>query len=297
MIFFGIIALMVCFASCDKSQDGEYHPSKKIEKIFKVNEDGEASLSQVWHWDGDILTSIDNYYGLLSLTDHFTYDEKSRLTRIENGSSHSEFFYDGKEMRTVLIYQGEDQVARYDFEYKGRKISVIKMEIEDDIFDLFKRGDLSVNPLSILFPEVGRTAQPIIKQYARDAKGPTTLTLTLHWDGHNVKTLDIAMDGFFGLSTTATAECTFDSKRNPFKGFFSMLSGGSNPMETAFCNHNNLLTVSTHVGSMMNAMEENSYEYEGNYPVKVVSKMTSGTSILGDEETEVTTTIYEYLAE
>lgn len=297
MIICGIVALLVCFTACDKYQDGEYNPSKKIEKIFKINEDGEAALSQVWHWDGDILTSIDNYYGLLNLTDHFTYDENSRLTRIDNGSSRSEFFYDGKEMRTILIYQGGDQVARYDFEYKGRKISVIKMEIEDDIFDLFKSGDFSVNPLSILFPEISRTAQPIIKQYAQNAKGATTLMLTLHWDGHNVKTLDIAMGGFFGLSTTATAECTFDNKRNPFKGFFSMLSSGSNPMETAFYNHNNLLTVSTRIGSIVNATEENSYEYEGNYPVKVVSKMTSGTSILGDEETEVTTTIYEYLAE
>ena len=294
LIYFSCFALLACFASCNKTEDGVYNPSKKIHKIYEVNEEGVAELSQVWHWDGDILTSIDNYYDLLTLTDQFTYDDKSRLTRIENSYSHSDFFYDGKELRTVIIYQDGDQVGRYDFEYQGRKISVIKMEIGDDIFDFFKNKGEAMNPLQFLFPEVSQTLQPVVKQYAQDAKGSTTITMTLHWDGHNVKTMDIDLDGFFGLNATATAECTFDNKRNPFKGFFSLLSSGSYPMETSFYNQNNLLTVTTRIASIINSQQENSYEYEGNYPVKVVAKTIYGSYDPEDEEVEITTKVYEY---
>ena len=296
MFFCGCIALLACFAACDKPEDGVYSPSKKIHKIYEVNENGETELSQVWNWDGDMLTSIDNYYGLadIALTDYFTYDENSRLTRIENGSSHSEFYYNGKNLGTVLVYQGGEQVARYEFEYKGRKISVIKMEIDGDLLDLFKGKEWSANPLHLLLPDLSQTLQPVVKQYVHDAKGAATLTMTLHWDGHNVKTMDIDMDGFFGFSTTATAECTFDNKRNPFKGFFSLLSSSTNLMETAFHNHNNLLTVTTRIASMLSTKQENSYEYDGNYPVKMVSKTSYGTSFGEDDEAEITTKIYEY---
>ncbi|MBR6333915.1 MAG: hypothetical protein IKR77_05945 [Bacteroidales bacterium] len=294
LIYLSCFALLACFASCNKTEDGVYNPSKKIHKIYEVNENGEATLSQDWHWDGDMLTSIDNYYALLTLTDHFTYDDQSRLTRIDNGSSHSEFFYDGKELRTVIVYQDGDQVGRYNFEYQGKKISVIKMEIDDDIFDIFKNKGWSSNPLQFLLPEVSQTLQPVVKQYAQDSKGSVNITMTLHWDGHNVKTLDIDMDGLFGMKAIATTECTFDNKHNPFKGFFSLMSSGSNPMETAFYNQNNLLTSTTRIASMINSQQEISYEYEGNYPVKVVTKTTYGSSLLGDEEVEIATKMYEY---
>ena len=155
LIYLSCFALLACFASCNKTEDGVYNPSKKIHKIYEVNENGEATLSQDWHWDGDMLTSIDNYYALLTLTDHFTYDDQSRLTRIDNGSSHSEFFYDGKELRTVIVFEFDAAQHAVEPEVLSRRLILERAVIVGDGFLVFFLPDPAQSPELVDAGDIG----------------------------------------------------------------------------------------------------------------------------------------------
>ena len=77
IIFCFCVALVALFISCDK-KEGVYNPSKKIQKIYTV-EDGDKELSEVWHWDGKVLTSIDYIDDMYATTATFSYDKNNRM--------------------------------------------------------------------------------------------------------------------------------------------------------------------------------------------------------------------------
>ena len=62
----------------------------------------------------------------------------------------------------------------------------------------------------------------------------------------------------------------------------------SNAAENLFLNKNNPLTVKISYMGQIFGTSEYTYEYDGDYPVKVTSKTVE------DDWTDVVTTIYEY---
>ena len=289
IIFCLCIAVMAMFSAC-KDPDGVYNPSKKIQKVFTVGNNGEKVLVESWQWDGDVLASI-GYYdndGTLASTNRFSYDGQNRLIAMDQDGAHSEFIYDGKKIDKIVMTADGSEVASYKFEHKGNKISEIIINIDlfddwdDDDFDWDKKG--VVLPLRFMMPEICPAVETAIKKCSKDSKGDQ-IKITLKWGGNNVKSMDVNFN-IWGMSITETAELTYDNKNNPLYGSFATMS--SSAIENLFLNKNNPLTVKTRYMGQVLGTADYTYEYEGNYPVKVTCKTVE------DESTNVTTSIYEY---
>ena len=276
------VAVAAMFSACNKN-DGVYEPAKKIQKIYTVNDDGEKVLAEAWHWDGNTLTSIDRYYEALTFTDQFSYDTKNRLIAIDNSNSHSDITYDDNKLDEIKVYakglNNGDLLAKYDFEYKGNKISKIEIEMTY-MWDKYKTGGL----LRYLLPEVVPAVNQFVKKCPNDAKNEK-ITMQLTWDGNNVKSMDITITGFMPVSETV--DLTYDKKNNPFYGMVSQM--GSEVVNNFFLNKNNVLTMTTRIGAVQDMNVEYTYEYDGKYPTSVTSLTTDNE---GNEDME--TTIYEY---
>ncbi|MBR4135745.1 MAG: hypothetical protein IKU03_04980 [Bacteroidales bacterium] len=282
------IAVIALFSACNKDHEGVYNPSKKIQKIYEV-EDGLQALSAVWNWDGDLLTSIDEYSGMDFFTTTFTYDNKNRLIAMDNAASHSECFYDGNKIQKIVVTANGVEVGSYEFEHKGSKISLIKMNFDLGLDDFDWKKAAIVNPLHFIIPEVCPTVKSAMEKCSKDAKGEE-ITMAMSWNGNNVKTIEVSYTGFIG-TVTETVDLTYDNKINPTYGQLAQMS--TNAVANLFVNKNNPLTITTRISGYEYDKQTFTYEYQDNYPVKVTwtDVENPGTE---DEEVSVTTRIYEY---
>lgn len=279
------------FAACNKDQDGVYNPAKKIQKIYSVK-DGVQNLKEVWHWNGNLLTSIDQYFeGRSYYTTTFQYDG-NRLTSLRSVGSYATFHYKGKKIDYIEVYFDgfEEPIGLYVFEYKGNKLSQIYMEF---YYSIIIDKKALVNPLKYILPASCSEVESLIVQHANEAKEYTErMTMEFAWTGNNVTSVLLTDDYYNGEQTNSVSslnQCTFDNKENPVKGFIAALFGVTNA-ENLYCNKNNILTITTTQDGIVYNTTENVYEYEDNYPVKVVSTSTDNLY----NEVVVNTTIYEY---
>ena len=288
IIFCVSLAVIALFSACNKNPEGTYNPSKKIQKIYNI-EDGTQALSEVWNWDGDLLKSIEDYSGKDASITTFSYDNSNRLVSMDNVYSHSECFYDGNKIQKIVVTSYGVEVGSYEFEHKGSKISQIKMNFDIDMDDFDWKKAAVINPMRFLIPEVQQTMRSVMEKCSKEAKGEE-ITMDLNWSGNNVKTIAVNYVSSMGV-VTETVELTYDTKNNPTYGSLAQLS--TNAVANLFVNKNNPLTITTLVGSYLYDKQTFTYEYAGNYPVKVVWEDAEfpGTA---EEETSVTTMIYEY---
>lgn len=288
IIFCLCLAVIALFSAC-KDPDGVYNPSKKIQKVFTV-EDGEKVLAEVWRWDGDILTSIGyyDYDGTLVYMNRFSYDSKNRLIAMDGEGAHCEYIYDGNKIEKAVMTADGVEVGSYEFEYKGNKISEINIDMilfddwGDDDFGWDKKG--VVYPLYFMIPEACPMLEAAVKKCSKDSKGDQ-VKIKLNWGGNNVKSMDMSFN-VWGMNMTETAEFTYDKKNNPMYGSLGTMS--SSAVENLFLNKNNPLTVKISYMGQILGTSDYAYGYEDNYPVKVTCKTVE------DEMTNVATIIYEY---
>lgn len=288
IVLFLSIVVVALFSTCNKEPEGAFNPSSKIQKIYNV-ENGTQILSEVWNWDGDLLTSIDEYEGMDIFTTTFSYDNSNRLVSMDNYNSHSECFYDGNKIQKIVITSSGIELGSYEFQHKGNKISQIKINFVFGWDDIPWKKASVVNPLRFLIPEVCQRMESVLENCSKDAKGEE-ITMNLNWSGNNVKTIEVSYLGLFG-TVTETVELTYDTENNPMYGSLAQLS--TDAVANLFINKNNPLTIATLVSGYVYDKQTFSYEYANNYPVKVIWEdvLNPGTA---DEETTVTTKIYEY---
>lgn len=284
-IFCLCVAIIALFTACNKNQEGVFNPSKKIQKTYIVNQDGEKELTEVWHWDGKVLSSIDYIDNSYPYTVYFSYDNKNRVIAAdEAGGAHTEFIYDGKYIQKIqAIYEGV-VVSTAEFDHENGKISEMRLS---DI--LGKDGSWSkmhvLNPLRYVIPEAFPAVEKAMEKCAKDAKGDDQIVIRLHWKGDNVNTMELSFP--IGINqVTETVEITYDKKNNPMYGLFASL--GSDAAVNLFVNKNNPLNMKySYMGTVVEEMDF-TYEYEDNFPT-TVTMMTSEDGVI-----DVQTVIYEY---
>ena len=146
-----------------------------------------------------------------------------------------------------------------------------------------------IKSLRYLFPEICPAVESAVKKCAKEAKGEEVI-MNLNWSGSNVKTIDVSYAGFLGM-VTEKVEITYDNKINPTCGLLAQL--GTDAVSNLYLNKNNPLTIITSANGSVFDKQTYTYEYEGNYPVKVTRSDIENEGTLY-EEREITTTIYEY---
>lgn len=286
------MAVAVMFSACNKDQDGVYNPGKKIQKIYTVDETGAQQLEEVWHWNGDLLSSVDYYLnGILYYTNNFTYDG-NRLMKISNSASYATFSYDGKKIDEIKCYEEgqEEPSAAYSFDYKGNKLSEVEIEFNYGGYIVDKKA--MVNPLQFVLPQSCESVVKMIAKRANEVKADEKVIMKLTWKGGNVTTVDAEYEiQPMKYASTYTTQCTFDNKENPYKGSLASLAyGGVGSSTNMFCNSNNILTEITTSGDI-SITTDYSYQYADDYPVQVTYSTTYN---LSSDLNEVETIVYEY---
>ena len=297
IVFCFCFAALALFSTCNKDQDGVYNPSKKIHKIYYLKEDVQE-LQEVWNWNGNMLSSIDYYSeGVIYYTNSFYYDN-DRLTTIRNEISYATFNYDGDKIDSIEIFRnGEEYPSTiYSFEYKGNKLSTLKIILKENLISPTKNN--LVNPLKYILPQFCNDIEKVVVKCMNETKGKDqteTITLNLTWSGGNITRVKTSVvEGSYTMQEETNAppcstSYTYDNKENPVKGFLGVLYTGS-VTDNFHCNKNNVLTSITLEGIYTYTVT-NSYEYEGNYPVKKNSIVHSSSQYVDDYSETI---IYEY---
>jgi len=258
-----------------------YNPSKKIQKIFYVNDEGVNELTEVWNWDGKLLTSIDNVDGSDTYKTVFTYDSKNRLATMDAEDGHGEFVYNGKYLEKIVL-TSEGVSYAMEIKHEKGKISEITMDNFMELLD-WKTMKM-VNPLRFMIPEAFPAVEKAMKKCPADAKGEQ-IVVKLIWKGDNVSSLVMDVP-VYGMMFTETIDFTFDNYNNPMYGSFASMVSDAGTF--TFLNKNNPLTMKTsYLGQVLDSSEF-TYEYEGKYPIKVTSKSVE------EDEVYTETYVYEY---
>ena len=280
-----VIAMTLVFASCTK--DGVYKPKKKISKIYETvttDPNPEKELTEVWFWDGKLLSKID--YGDDEIA-QFTY-EKKQLKSIVGGDSRIEMNYDskGKYIDNFKLYYKNELQATYTFEHGDKHlISGYTIEYEGGILGKSSTR-LIENVFRFLTPEIATDAAAEYVMAANsDLKGNDKYTVSMSYDGKNVIE-KVVKSG----DATMTYSYTYTEYLNPFYGLLDM------DMDNCFSKN----AVASYVRKMSNMPDYNytyTYQVDGKVPTQMTENMRWEITMGGltNSHVETVVTDYEYL--
>ena len=278
-----LIVATMAFASCQKSE-GYFNPDRKINKIYESSETtftiaGQTTnttvdkhVSESWTWDGNKLKKIDYYNdnGELENTDVFTYDGDV-ITKIEwDEQSHVEFVYDKKVLKAIKMYNEDTLYTETIITQRdGKKITELVAYVFANHPSNSKFARANQTALRLLLPELA--AKDIAQQMGvmRAAKSKTDTNeinpIRLFWEGDNITKMvmtsnaaDIQIEQFYA----------YDNKINPYRSFVNYLCGPNTINDWGSSNNPVYDSTSMTGEQTLNYGLSYSYEYDGEWPVK-----------------------------
>ena len=288
-VFLIVAVLLAGFCACEKDNLGSYNPKMKISKIYS-EEDGHY-LQEQWIWDGDLLSKIDFFRknGDLKYTYRYFYTD-DRLSRIENGDEHTEFEYDGKLLKTISTYSGEQLVETYDLTYDNKKLSHISIQKPSKNFS-------GSSFLPYFLPDGGRSLEQYVSGQGEKAESYnfSSAEVDLHWEGDNIIHTKMKLARPDSIQKL-TFSYVYDDKFNPLNGFLSMYVDHqllNDRPQYCLCSRNNALSISITDEYDIFSVTKSftfSYGYYKKYPTKVYSTFLNPESMREDS-----TLIYTYI--
>ena len=267
--------LCAAFTSCEKENPGVYNPKKKIQKLY-CEYGGQKYLWQDWNWNGKLLTSV-NYYtseGVVMSTENYSYDKNNRIVRIQEGNENLDFSYENGKIKAANYYWANTLEESYNFIYENNTLSKIECVSYYSYVD--DKHQKRLNPLAVLMPQGGDVLTKAVKKLNTQQKGEEKAILELTWEGKNISHIHgYTVDDEDG--ETMDAYFTYDDKINPFKGWSPMWFDEVIGMwDDSYCNTFNYgnMQTSSYIYKEGGIEYDRynmvfSYEYEGNYPVKM----------------------------
>lgn len=273
------------FASCEK-EEGVFNPKQKIHKTSStyeemtevlvngtwqtVGDDKYAGPSEVWVWDGNLLSSIRYYDGInMEYEEHYQYDKDNVLIRVSNDEGDAyEYVYGDSQLKEIDYFYGNELEGRIMVSHDGKKISKLTMQIDyakafSALRHILPAGD-------------SKNMKKAFAQLKKNSKNDEEMYINFEWDGDNVSKITFNDEG----EIIVMMSFTYDKKKNPYYGLFDItrtddmlditdFSGLSKNNVTSLCFSEDGETY----------MEDFTYTYDGKYPVAVVSKI-----VFEDEE-------------
>lgn len=281
------VMLVFSFNSCKK--EGIYNPKQKIATIYKDYGDGQELYAK-YIWNGNLLSSI--IYPDAGAT-KYTYNSKNQTTKIEMEDSWADLEYDNAKLEEIKLYTEGTELCEIEFKHNGNKIVSAEMTIVDEeLFfkQLVKKGSLTQHLFNAFVPSNMNMTLVHAYQNAPQSKGTgITLNINYSWAGKNISKVD-ASANILIFSLSMVSEYTYDNKTNPFYNgiTFDFDDGDIFGFISSWMNQNNVLTCTSTMSVTGEEPEISQfscqYEYEGNYPIKVVET----------EDDYCYATIYEY---
>lgn len=336
-----VVALLAGVCSCTKEKEGVYNPKQKIQSVYfeskglqgdEVLYENPKYKSEAWTWEDNRLERISYFEPVAYYTDGnehieielvatqlFSYDKDNRLTKSEilgEENMAADYTYDGNYLKTVSITEQLRPIVKYSFNYTDKKITSIDMTVEEngDFDNKAAKQLMRTNPLRfVMAPEAAARTMAATQRYAKlmakkgCAKGSSTVTLKVEWDGDNIcKISGSAM----GESMVLTYK--HDTKNNPYYGLFDImgLAGEDIVLFLPMSRHNITSITQTFAedGEEESYTASYTYTYNGkDYPTsKTLDEIQQGYDWVYNEETgeyeyvdlgeyhDIQTTYYEY---
>ncbi len=283
ILFVFCAVLCVALTSCEKENDGKYNPKKKIQKVYLDN-GGEKVLDQMWSWNGKLLSKIDYYSGEeIWYTDEYFYDNKNRITILYEDGDYLAFVYENGHIKTINYYWFDELEESFALYYDKNKLSKIEWT-GIEVAGIDKGGrERRLNPLAGLIPQGCEVFEQAVRKMHSQHKGEEKLIMELTWEGKNVSHIVAYIEG--DPEDITEASFTYDNKINPLKGWHTLwmdyVLGVREDEQFTYSSLGNVLTadyVYKNNGVEYDRVFTNySYEYEGNYPIKVAATMNGET--------------------
>lgn len=267
---------VVAFTACTK--DGVYRPSKKISRVYssskykseyyvdgywqtEYSDESPKSLRELWHWDGNKLTSIDYYYdGSKDYTLNLTYDG-GKLSRMDNygAGRYVNFIYKGNELTKIEAYYEGSLTSMASVTHKGGKITQIDWtSLRNDKKSDFG-NEMMFSALRVVMPGVNHESARASAMAAKGGKGDNTFTFKYTWSGGNVSEMVIVES-----NERVTISMTYDSKNNPFNGFLYYIEDEGT---ARWGSKNNVVREQSIDDDGDVDVTNYTYNYDGNWPV------------------------------
>jgi len=270
------VVLMLGSTSCKK--DGVYTPKKKINAIYletkstsTVTATGVSTIrttdkhkSQEWYWDGKLLKEVRHFDvdgTTITATETYTYNGK-QLIRIDRtakaaADSYITFNYDGKWITSSEYYYSGKLNKSTIYTHTDKKISSYEETSYNYSLDSKTIAEIETSYAEMMQP-IGIVAHEPHAINTAKGQGESKHTVELTWTDNNITSITTKSNG--GSSTIAY---TYDDKKNPYYCMYD-----ENPCEPGMASENNMLTSTSSEGS------ENTYTYDGKYPVTRTMKYT-----------------------
>lgn len=255
------LAMVTMFAACTK--DGVFNPSKKISRVYESSGSSARHLTELWHWDGKKLSSIDYYTssGALSYIYNFSYDG-NQLTRVDcyAANYYIEFSYDAGRIKKFSTYSNGSLYLTGEAGYSNKKLSKMVLTYyskKGTAEETPELAQVNANMLDLIIPCFDK--EEYIKNVATKAVGSAVYNFT--WNGSN-----ISEQVFTSGSSRTTRKYTYDKKNNPYYGSL-MAFYDEGPSVWGSKNNivSQIVTVQDNTG-MDNTDFHYSYTYDGNWP-------------------------------
>ena len=259
------LVFLVAFSSCKQEEkEGQYTPEKKISRIYSDYGEGKT-LREVWHWNENILQSIDHYSsGTVEWVEEYTYNDNNQIVRVEdflNGEI-MEYEYDGSNISKAIFYYEGSMEYELGFKYTGNKIS----EIEYIEYDYKKTNNSRLlsegnSPIKMLLTE--KTYRVFEKLINTPVNRSEIVTMKLTWNDNNVSKKEIRSGSWEEI-----IDYKYDAKSNPFRNYYNLYGPGEGERYSIF-SVNNITEerwVEKEDGDTYVWTKKYSYSYDGMFP-------------------------------
>ena len=254
-----ISLLLISFSSCSDNI-GDYHPKKKISRIFSDYGYGKT-LQEMWSWNKNQLVKIEHSS---DWTEYFTYNKKGQIVRVDDYEygEYVEYQYDGNKLKKIRYYNDNTLEEEYSVTYDGNHPTKIELTYYVGYKGKSRLKSEGTNPLkTLLSGNVYQRIERKFNEYSAASKSDGyTYIIKLEWEKGNISKViyEEIEDGEHNIE-----EVTFkyDNKSNPFHNCLSLYLDDF---------------VDENWGSKNNVVEEfwtgtsvtYSYIYDGNYPIE-----------------------------
>jgi hypothetical protein len=222
------VTIILLSGGC-KKREGVYKPKEKISKIYyEETEAGKVTvpkeLKETWTWEKKKLTKIE----LAELfTFNFSYDNKSRVSKIEGKEVLMKFYYEKKYLDKMEITANGMSVTMTVSDRKDDKITKLTFETQSlDKSTKSAAAELAqMNPvINLFFPNaIANAVLSDISETKMHKAGTITLIYEYTYSGNNITEIK-RTDG----TTETVFLYSYDDKKNPYyKSLFYVQDGQS----------------------------------------------------------------------
>ena len=259
------------------------------EKHFQNNQlffSNVGFVAEDWHWDGKEMYRIDYGYDH-PYSENFFYGSKRRIERttVPAYNIRSEYFYDGRELEHIDVYDKDELYCKMVFVHDEKKLVEVRCnyyDVSDTTNPILAKSTCPLANLvggdfgmQIAVDEVQRIGEKM----AKGSKNNISVRYEFTWTDDNVTAVKCTDN-----EGVRNIVLTYDDKINPYSQLYGFRELNDPIFGFEMLSKNNILSIRMPYRNVENQMFRFSYEYDDDCPLRRVLTYSYQTYIVGEFE-------------